>query len=85
MIIFYADDAYYDIGKVQSHVEDGKRRIAEAAQISPDKIKVVFGGYRNSIETEFWIVPKKGKMPTPTPEERPVEEFESEVNLEPKQ
>lgn len=79
VIIFYADDAYFDVGKLQSHIEDGKRRIAEAAKISPDKIQVVFGGYINSIETEFWVVPKKGAMPKPTPEERPVEEIENEI------
>ena len=57
VIIFYADDAYYDVGKLQNHIEEGKRRIAEASKISPDKIQVVFGGYRTEIEAEFWIVP----------------------------
>ncbi len=74
VIIFYADDQYYDVGKLQSHIEDGKRKIAEAAKISHNKIQVVFGGYRNFIEAEFWIVPKKGESPKPTPKERPVEE-----------
>jgi hypothetical protein len=80
VIIFYADDAYFDVGKLQSHIENGKRRIAEVAKISPDKIQVVFGGYRHSIEAEFWIVPKKGESPKPTPEERPIEEIENEIN-----
>lgn len=80
VIIFYADDAYYDVGKLQSHIEDGKRRIAEVAKISPDKIQVIFGGYRTGIEAEFWIVPKKGEFPAPTPEERPVEEVENEID-----
>lgn len=74
VIIFYADDAYYDVGKLQSHFEEGKRRIAEAAKISASKIRVVFGGYRSGVEAEFWIVPKKGKSPKPTPEERLIEE-----------
>ncbi len=74
MIIFYADDAYYDVSKLQSHIEDGRRRIAEAAKISPDKIQVIFGGYRNFIEAEFWIVPKRGEMPKPKPEEKLIEE-----------
>lgn len=82
VIIFYADDAYYDIGKLQSHIEDGKRRIAEAANISSDKIRVVFGGYRTQIEAEFWVVPKKGEFPKATPGERPVEEIEDEENQE---
>lgn len=74
VIIFYADDAYYDVGKLQNHIEEGKRRIAEAAKISPDKIQVVFGGYRTGIEAEFWIVPKKGESPKPSPDERVIEE-----------
>lgn len=79
VIIFYADDAYYDIGKLQSLVEDGGRKIAAANKISGDKIRVVYGGYRNMIETEFWIVPKKGQNPAATPENRLVEEAEIEA------
>lgn len=81
-IIFYADDAYYDIGRLQIHIEDGKRRIAEAAKIPADKIQVLFGGYRNGIEVEFFIIPKNGEFPTLAPEERPVEEIEDEENQE---
>lgn len=77
VIIFYADDAYYDVGKVRNLIEEGKRKIAEASNISVGKIQVVYGGYRNMIEAEFWIVPKKGESPTPRPEERPVEETEN--------
>lgn len=74
VIIFYADDTFFEISKLQSHIEDGKRRIAQNSKISPDKIQIIFGGYRNSIEMEFWVVPKKGEQPKPTPEEREVEE-----------
>ena len=76
MIIFYADDAYYDVSKLQNLIEEGRRKIAEAGKISPDKIQVVYGGYREMVQAEFWIVPKKGESPLPKPEERPIEETE---------
>ena len=77
VIVYYADDAYYEIGKLQNLFDEGKRKIAEASKLPADKIAVVYGGYRNMVEAEFWIVPKKGTMPTPKPEERPVEETEN--------
>ena len=77
VIIFYADDRYYDVGKFQNLFEEGSQKIAEANKISTDKIQVVYGGYRGMIETEFWVVPKKGENPMLTAEERPVEEIEN--------
>ena len=77
VIIFYADDAYYDVGRLQNLIEEGKRKIVEAGKISTEKIQVVYGGYRDTVQAEFWIVPKKGESPTPRPEERPIEETEN--------
>lgn len=79
VIVFYADDQEYDINKLTSHFEEGKNRIAKASDIASERIKVVFGGYRSHIQMEFWAVPEKGKSPELTPEERPVEETEIEV------
>jgi hypothetical protein len=73
VLIFYADDEYYDIQKVEQFVNEGRDNIAKESKIDPRSIKIIFGGYRNSMEAEFWIVPPKGKMPKPTPEERPAE------------
>lgn len=78
VIIFYADDAYYDANKLQNFIEEGRNRIAAEAKISPEKIQVIFGGYRNMVEADFWVVPKKGEFPTPTPEQREVENMEGE-------
>lgn len=78
VIIFYADDAYYDTNKLQTFVDQGRNKIAGESEISPDKIQVIFGGFRNSVEAEFWVVPKKGEFPTPTPEQREIEKSESE-------
>lgn len=76
VIIFYADDAYYEVGKLQNLIEEGKQKIAEANKISIDKIQVVYGGYRENVQAEFWIVPKKGEFPPPKPVEKPIKEIE---------
>lgn len=76
VIFFYADDAYFDINKLQSFIEHGRDRIAVKADIPADKIQVVFGGYRTTPETEFYIVPEHAESPTASPEERITEEVE---------
>lgn len=81
-IIFYADDQVYDIARLQIFIGEGRDKIAKSSGISSAKIRILFGGYRSSVEAEFWIMPKNGAFPTPTPEERPVEEPETdEENL----
>jgi hypothetical protein len=73
VIIFYADDRYYDTEKIQRFVETARDRIATEAKLPSLQIKVIFGGYRAIIEVEYWVVPIKGKSPAPRPAERPVE------------
>jgi len=80
VIIFYADDQYYDVHRFQSFVIEVKRRMANLAGIKSSRVRVVFGGYRGMPEFEFWIVPPKGKRPIATPEERPIEEDEPDEN-----
>ena len=58
VIIFYADDLEYSTGKLWNLVEEGKQKISEQSKISPDKIQLLFGGYRDSIQMEFWVMPK---------------------------
>lgn len=78
VMIFYADDERYDISKIRSFIEKGRDRLAEQAQVSGTKLSIVFGGYREYPEVEFWFVPTKGKAPAASPEERPVEAAEPE-------
>jgi hypothetical protein len=82
VIIFYTDDALYDTGKLQNFIEQGRNRIAEKSEISADKIQVIFGGYRESVRAEFYIVPENAELPTASPEERPVKEVENAENSE---
>lgn len=76
MIIFYADDQTYDIAALHHFIEQGKFRLAEAAKIPASSIIVQFGGYRDSVETEFWVISQNGEIPQPKPDKRPVEEPE---------
>ena len=76
VIIFYADDLYYDISKIQQFVEQARNIITLDAKISPNSIQVLFGGYRDMAEAEYWLVPKGGSKPEAKPEERPIEGLE---------
>lgn len=82
VMIFYADDSVYDIARLQTFIDEGRRKIAKDASISPAKIQILFGGYRSSVEAEFWIMPKNGEFPASSPETRPVEDIEEETNQE---
>ncbi|MCD9187695.1 MAG: hypothetical protein LUM44_14845 [Pyrinomonadaceae bacterium] len=81
VIIFYADDQYYDLSKLQMRLEEGKKRIAERTEISSNNIQIIFGGYRNFMQLEFWIVPKNCKPPIPNPTERPAESSEEDTEF----
>lgn len=69
IIIFYADDQYYDITKLLHFVETGRDRIASAAKLPPSKIRVIYGGY-GYCQIEYHIVSKGSPDPQPKPKER---------------
>lgn len=73
VLIFYADDQYYDINKLRYYVEQGRARIANTSKIDVSRIQVIFGGYRDQPQSEFWIVPANGEIPVAKPDERPVD------------
>lgn len=79
VMIFYADDQVYDIGKLQTFIDEGRRKIARESKTPVSKIQILFGGYRQYTEVEFWIMPKNGKFPDFKPDERPVEETEEDL------
>lgn len=76
VIIIYADTEYYDLGKLHSFVTEARDHALKGVKIHSEDIKIVFGGYRDYPQAEYWIVPKGGKAPKPTPEERPIVEEE---------
>jgi len=76
VIILYADDQTYDIGRLMNFVEEGKTRLAKLSGIDPARISVRFGGYRDYPQVDHWIVPPHGKEPVATPAEPAVEQPE---------
>ena len=76
VIILYADDQTYDIGRLMSFVEEGKARLAKLSGIDPARISIRFGGYRDSPEVDHWIVPPNGKEPVASPTEPTAEQPE---------
>ena len=70
VLVFYADENYYDIARLTSFIEEGRDRIAGNAEIEAGRIQVVFGGYRGFAQVECWIVPQGQNMPELKPEKR---------------
>ena len=71
-IIFYGDKKEYNIQAVRNHVEEAKRRIIKESQLQPNRIKIVYGGYMESLFAEFWVTPKGATLPKPKPEKREI-------------
>ncbi|MBK7393771.1 MAG: hypothetical protein IPI64_10820 [Chloracidobacterium sp.] len=70
VMIYYADDQFYDISRLEPFIAAGRDRMAIAAGIDPDRIEVIFGGYRGQIQVEYWLVPYGGTLPIAKPEDR---------------
>lgn len=70
VLIYYADDAEFEIPKALLFIDNELRARFQKEQIDMSRVKVVFGGYREDPRMEFWIVPDKAKDPIPTPQER---------------
>lgn len=70
VIIFYLDNTRLDARKVRKNLEKGASRIAQESGISKDRIKIVYGGYRDWVQADMWIVPKNVSEPKPSPGKR---------------
>jgi len=75
VIVLYADDNYYEAGRLMEFVERGRDMIAERSGVPGDRIQVVFGGYRSVPQVEYWLVTEGASVPEFKPEDRnrPVE------------
>lgn len=78
VIVFYADELTHDLSKVRAHLELGIQKMVQSREISSDRFQIMFGGFRYHIELEMWVVPAGKQLPTPKPEERPVDETQVE-------
>lgn len=72
IIILYADENFYDIGRLNSFIDEGRGRIASESGIDPGRIQLMFGGYRGMAQVEMWIVPTGEQFPELKPDSRDV-------------
>lgn len=77
LLVLYADENYYDVGRLAQFVEDGRDRLATETEIDANRIQVVYGGYRGLAQVEFWIVPQGQDLPELKPEIRNTESRET--------
>lgn len=59
VLIVYADDKMFDVKKIAADMRSRAAGMAAEMGIAPNKLEVVFGGYRRGIEIEMWVVPTK--------------------------
>ena len=69
-IVLYADENYYDIGRLNYFVDEGRGIIALESGIEPTRMQVIYGGYRGVAQVEMWIVPDGQQLPELKPESR---------------
>lgn len=77
VLILYADENYYEVGRLLQFIEEGRDRVAANSEIDPARIRVVFGGYRGLAQVEYWVVAQGDNMPEPRPEERDAQTSEN--------
>lgn len=68
VVMIYADDKMFDVKKLAADMRSRAAGMAAQMGIAPNKLEVVFGGYRRGIEIEMWVVPTKAaKAPLAKP------------------
>lgn len=77
IMIYYADDQFYDISRLEPFIAAGRDRMVYAARIFPESIQIIFGGYRSQPQVEYWLVPDGSDRPVPKPEDRDVSQWDN--------
>ncbi|MGB7922776.1 MAG: hypothetical protein WCF57_05970 [Pyrinomonadaceae bacterium] len=71
-IIYYARRENGHLFSLQQIVETGRNLLVKEHGIKEERIKTIFGGYRESTTVELWVVPPGASLPALAPEyERP--------------
>lgn len=70
VMIYYADDQFYDISRLEQFIAAGRDRMAYATGIFGESIQIIFGGFRGQVQVEYWLVPYGGTLPIAKPEDR---------------
>ncbi|MEQ1923023.1 MAG: hypothetical protein ABL952_11010 [Pyrinomonadaceae bacterium] len=70
VMIYYADDQFYDISRLEPFIAAGRDHMTNAAGIFGESIQIIFGGFRSQPQVEYWLVPANGTRPIAQPEPR---------------
>jgi hypothetical protein len=70
VLVLYADETYYDVGRLMNFIEEGRNIMAANSEIDPRRIKVVYGGYRGLAQVEFWVIPQGEQVPDFKPDNK---------------
>ena len=66
-IIYYAQREGGHLFILQQIIEGGQNLLVKKHGIREDRIKIIFGGYRELTTIDLWVVPPGASLPTPTP------------------
>jgi hypothetical protein len=73
-IIYYAQREDCHLFKLQQIIEGGQNLLVKKHGVKEDRIKTIFGGYRESTTIEVWVIPPGESLPMPTPDYEQVKE-----------
>jgi hypothetical protein len=67
-VIYYAQHEDCHLFQLQQVIEGGQNLLVKKYGVKEERIKTVFGGYRESTIIEMWVVPPGASHPMPTPD-----------------
>jgi hypothetical protein len=67
-VIYYAQHEGAHLFKLQQIIESGQNLLVKKHGVQEERIKTIFGGYRESTIIEMWVVPPGASPPMPTPD-----------------
>ena len=67
-VIYYLQREDGHLFKLEQIIEGGQNRLVNRYGIPADRIKIIFGGYRQFTTIDLWVVPPGAEQPIPTPD-----------------
>lgn len=67
-VIYYAQREGGHLFKLQQIMEGGQNLLVKKHGFKEERIKIIFGGYRESTIIEMWVVPPGASLPMPAPD-----------------
>lgn len=70
IIFFYVNPENYNLGIAEEILQKNLQDYKIKNKTDLERIRLVYGGYRENPEVEFWIVPENSPDPQPSPEKK---------------